>query len=103
MFPVLIVFDPPLLKDDARLRQRGEQFPVETFIAQFVVEPLNVGLFPRRPRLNVQSFFDLLVGKPVLDGFGDKLRTIIAAHILRRAVTLYGGSSTVIASTARIE
>jgi hypothetical protein len=49
------------------------------------METLNVGLFPRRAGLDVETF-DALSFEPVLDSFGDKLRSVITADKLRCAL-----------------
>jgi|SRR5690349_1060820 len=54
-------------------------FPVQTLVAQLVMEAFDIGLFPGTSGLDVKGF-DLLILPPVLDGFGDKLRTVVAAH-----------------------
>jgi hypothetical protein len=78
----LIVFDAPTLQDDARLAQIAEEFTVKAFIAQLVVEALNMPVLPRAPRLDVKRL-DLLGLQPVLD---DKLGSVVAAQLFGHAV-----------------
>jgi hypothetical protein len=49
MRPLVIVFDPPSFQDHPRFGQRRQDFPVEAFVAQLIVEALDIGLFPRCP------------------------------------------------------
>jgi hypothetical protein len=46
-------------------------------------------LFPRRTRGDVNAANALLFGS-ILNGFGDKLRSVIAAQIFRITVAIYG-------------
>src|SRR5450631_450819 len=53
------------------------------------MEALDVGVLPRTARPDVERF-DLPLFEPILDGISDKLRSVIAAQMLRRSVTRDG-------------
>ena len=85
----LIVFDTPVSKDNARFMQIAEEFAVQAFIAQLIVKALNMPVFSRAPRLDVQRL-DLLGFQPVLHAGGDKLRPIVAAQVLGHSIASDG-------------
>src|SRR5258708_12370625 len=84
---MLIVFDSPLLQDELGLQLGGEDLSVQAFIAQLVVEAFDTGLFPGCSGLDI-SASDRLTLEPVLNGLGNKLWSIIAAHVFGRAIML---------------
>src|SRR5450631_3601578 len=53
------------------------------------MEALDVGVLPRTARPDVERF-DLPLFEPILDGISDKLRSVIAAQMLRRSITRDG-------------
>ena len=85
MRPTLIILDPPGFDNDSGFQQRAKDFPVQTFISQLIMEALDEGLFPGCSRLDVDGF-DLVVGHPISDGVGDKLRAVVAAQMFGRSV-----------------
>jgi len=87
--PVGVVVDPPLLDEHFGFQQGTEEFPVEAFVAQFVVEAFDVAVFPGRARPDIDCF-DLVFLEPVADGIGDELRPVVAADVGGFAVARHG-------------
>ena len=83
MRPSLVVVHPPLVENDPGLRQAQEQFPVEQLVAESAVEALHVAVFPRARLLDIERA-DARPRQPLLDLFGNELRPIVAAQMLRR-------------------
>jgi hypothetical protein len=84
---VLIVFDSPLLQNESGFQQGGEDFSVQALIAQLVMEAFDIGLFPGCSGLDINAS-DALDPQPVLNRLGNELWSIVAAQVLRRAITL---------------
>jgi hypothetical protein len=63
------------LDDDPRLSNRGEDFPVERFVAKSGVEALDEAVFPRAAPFN-GGCLGADGSDPVLHGLGDELRTV---------------------------
>ena len=78
-----------LFQDNASLVQIAEEFAVQAFIAQLVMKALDMPVFPRAPRLDVERL-DLLRLQPVLHAGGDKLRAIVAAQVFGHSIAGYG-------------
>jgi len=85
---VVILFA-PAFNDHARLSNRSEEFPVQALVAEFIVEALDVGLFPRRTRADVKRP-DLALIHPIPDGPCNEFRAVIAANMLWLTVLLDG-------------
>lgn len=81
----LIILDSPRLDQHFGFEQAAEDFPVEQLVAQLVVKALNVAVFPRAARRDIERL-DRFLLEPVLDGVGDELRPIVAANMLRAAI-----------------
>ena len=76
MWPDMIVMMPPLLQNDLRFFEGIERLSVQALIPQPPVEALVITVLPRAARLDVESF-DTQLGKPCLDRFRGKLRSIV--------------------------
>ena len=87
MRPALIILDSPLFDNDAGFQQRAKDFPIQTFIAQLVMEALDEGLLPRRPWLDVDGF-DVVIGHPISDRVSDELRAVVAAQMFGQSVAV---------------
>jgi hypothetical protein len=87
MRPALIILDSPLFDNDAGFQQRAKDFPIQTFIAQLVMEALDEGLLPRRPWLDVDGF-DVVIGHPISDSVSDELRAVVAAQMFGQSVAV---------------
>src|SRR5258708_29603771 len=75
MRPALIILDSPLFDNDSGFQQRAKDFPVQTFIAQLVMEAFDEWLLPRCSWLDVDGF-DGVIGHPISDGVSDELRAV---------------------------
>jgi len=80
VWPVVIVLLPEGFHNSLRLSTVPEDFTIQTFIPQLIVEALNVAILPRAAWRNEQG---LAVGclQPPTDCPGDKLRPIITAQV----------------------
>ena len=78
MRPVGVVVDAPLFDEHFGFQQGTEEFPVEAFVAQFVVEAFDVTVFPRAAGPDVDRF-DFVFLEPVAEGVGDELPPLQAA------------------------
>src|SRR5580704_6747266 len=87
MRPALIILDSPGFDNDSGFQQRAKDFPVQTFIAQLVMEALDEGLLPRCSWLDVDGFY-VIIGHPIADGVSDELRAVVAAQMLGHSVAL---------------
>jgi len=76
--PLIIVFHAPGFQDDSGFQEGAEEFPVEAFIPKFAMEALDMAVFPRRTRCDIESL-DLLGRQPVLDGISDELGSVVAS------------------------
>ena len=66
---------PPALDQHLRLAERGENFHIEQFVAQFGIEALIVPVLPRTARFDIErSHSD--PAKPTSHGFGNKFRAV---------------------------
>ena len=85
MWTDLIVLSPPDLSQHLCLLQRCEDFSVEEFIPDLLVEAFDVTVLPETARLDEKSS-DLEPREPVPNGFGHELRSVVRSGILRDAV-----------------
>jgi hypothetical protein len=83
-------------------QERTEDFAVEAFIPELVVEAFNVAVFPRAARFDIDGF-DLLLLEPVLDGIRDELRSLSLRRCSGTPYLSMAASTTVMASTALID
>ena len=84
MRPARIVVTSPALDDDLGLSKREEDFAIEELIPQPGVEALDEAVLPGTSRCDVCGA-GTNRRDPVLDGFGDELRTVIRSNVLRYA------------------
>ncbi len=87
--PVGVIFHPPLFDEHFGFQQRAEDFAVEAFIPELVVEAFDVAVFPRGTGPDIERF-NFVFFEPVADGVGDELRAIVAADVLGLAVPRHG-------------
>ena len=80
----MIVLLPPILNHDLGLMTVGENPAIQTFSSKLAVETLNKRVLPRAAGLDVHRLA-LAIPQPLLQSVSNKLRTIIAAQVLRRA------------------
>src|SRR5258708_29294551 len=85
MRPALIILHSPGFDKDSGFQQRAKDFPVQTFIAQLVMEALDEWLLPRCPWLDVEDF-DIVIGHPISDSISDELRDVVAAQMFGHSV-----------------
>jgi len=76
MRPDGIVVTSPALDDDLSLSQREEDFAIQQFIPQTGVEALDEAVLPGASRCDVCGA-STHRRDPILDSFGDELRTVI--------------------------
>jgi hypothetical protein len=84
MRPDRIVVTSPALDDDLSLSKREEDFAIQQFIPQTGVEALDEAVLPGTSRCDVCGA-GTNRRDPVLDSFGDELRTVIRSNVLRYA------------------
>jgi len=82
VWPPVVVVHPPLVENDSGLRQAQEQLSVEQLVPKPAVEALHVAVFPRARLLDVERA-NARPRQPFLDLFGNELRPVIAAQMLR--------------------
>jgi len=82
MGPHRVVVPPPTLDEHLGLQERVELLSGQELVAEPAVEALAVAVLPRTARFDEQSFHADL-GEPLTHLLGRKLRTIVAADILR--------------------
>src|SRR5260370_7821602 len=85
MRPALIILHSPGVDNDSGFQQRAKDFPVQTFIAQLVMEALDEWLLARCPWLDVEDF-DVVIGHPISDSVSDELRAVVAAQMFGYSV-----------------
>src|SRR5260370_7979960 len=85
MRAALIILHSPGFDKDSGFQQRAKDFPVQTFIAQLVMEALDEWLLPRCPWLDVEDF-DGVIGHPISDSLSDELRAVVAAQMFGYSV-----------------
>ena len=77
----MIVLLSPIFNDDLCLMPVGEDPAIETFSAKLTVEALDKRVLPWTTGLDVQGAA-LPIAQPLLQGVGDKFRTIVAAQVV---------------------
>ena len=85
MRPDLVVVDPPLLDDPARIVERFEPVDVEAFVAELPVEALDVGVLVRLSRVDESQVDASLLGPPQ-EGPAGELRALVNDDGLGQAV-----------------
>jgi hypothetical protein len=97
-FPRSAVYDlstvrhhPPALDKHPRFGQAAEHFPIQELASQFVMEALDVPVFPRAAGRDVYRAYTAL-GKPLLQGLRNELRAVVATDISRGAIVLHRGN-----------
>ena len=83
--PLSVVVLAEVFDDDARFGEGPELFAVEALIAEATVEAFDEPISPRAGRGDVNGL-DVLLRQPLLEFLRDKLRAIVGADELRRAV-----------------
>ncbi len=76
MWPLLVVFLKPGLRDLANLLERVEQIGIENFLSIGLVEALNERVLVRLPRLD-EVQLDLLPFTPLGEGDGRQLAAVV--------------------------
>lgn len=84
MRPDRIVVTSPALDDYLSFSKREEDFAIQQFIPQTGVEALDEAVLPGASRCDVCGA-GTHRRDPVLDSFGDELRTVIRSNVLRHA------------------
>lgn len=84
MRPDGVVMPSPGFDQYTGFGQRVEDLTLEQLVAHQAVEGLAVAVFPRAARCDVERFHADL-RQPLLDGRGDKFRTIVRPYVRRRA------------------
>src|SRR5262245_2238950 len=74
----LVVVAPPSLDDHLRLDARTKPFEAQALVAELAVEALRDAILPRLAGLD-QRRTDALRDDPGQQGFGDELRSVVAA------------------------
>ena len=87
MRPVLVVVLAPVLDEHLGLGEAGEQLDGEQLVPDSGAEALDVGVLPRRARLDVRAPGPREAA-PVAQGVGGQLGTVVAADERRRRATL---------------
>ena len=84
MRTLCVVEAPPLLDQELRFGERGEDFAVQAFIPQLAVEALAIAVLPGAAGLDVECFY-VEPGEPIAHGGGNELRADVRANVLRGA------------------
>ena len=84
MGPHRVVVPPPTLDEHLGLQERVELLSGQELVAEPAVEALAIAVLPRAAWFDEQGFHANL-GEPLTHLLGRKLRTIVAADILRYA------------------
>ena len=84
VWPEVVVLLPPPLRENLRLGQRVEEFPVEEFVPKLAVEGLDVPVLPGTAGFDEEGR-NPDARQPLPHGGRRQLRTVVRAEIGRRA------------------
>ena len=71
-----VVLNPEMLDDDSRLAEGPESLAIEALVPEAAMGAFHEAVLAGTGRLNIDRP-DLLLGQPVLEFLGDKLRTVV--------------------------